>query len=217
MATGKGGQRRPPAKKKAAGGARTGGGGSGSAARARQAREAKALRNRILSAGALLVVAGVIVFFAARPDSGPSIPDQLEPCTVDEEFDGTAANQGAHVQNPSYEVDPPAGGPHSPSPADPGFYRGSRVPSDGQLVHAMEHGFVVLWFKSGLPDEKMQQIEDLSDQFGRELIVVERPSLSDEVAVTAWHKRMFCSTLAPDRVGIFTRAYKDQGPEKGFL
>ena len=213
MATKKGGARKPPAKK--AGAARK---GTSSSARRRQAAgEAKALRRRLYTAAALLVIAGIVVFFAAKPDSGPSIPEQLKPCRFDEKFDGTAENQGQHVRNPTYTLNPPAGGPHFPSPANPGFYRGDDVPTDGQLVHAMEHGFVVLWFKSGLSDEKMQQIEALSDRFGRELIVAERPSLQDEVAVTAWHKRMFCSTLAPDRVAIFTRAYKDQGPEKGYL
>jgi hypothetical protein len=185
--------------------------------RSAQNRESRALRNRILTAGALLVVAGIVVFFAARPDPGPSVPEQLKPCRYDEKTDGTKANQGAHVPNPTYKLDPPAGGPHLPTPANPGFYRGDDVPPDGALVHAMEHGFVVLWFKSGLSDDKMQQIEDLSDQFGRELIVAERPSLTDEVAITAWHHRALCASLDPSKVEIFTRAYKDQGPEKGFL
>jgi hypothetical protein len=201
--------RKAPAKKKAA--------GTSAAQRSRQERESRALRNRILTGGALLVIAGIVVFFAAKPDSGPSIPEQLKPCRYDEKYDGTKANQGNHVRNPTYELDPPAGGPHLPTPANPGFYRGDDVPPDGALVHAMEHGFVVLWFKSGLSDEKMQQIEDLSDQFGRELIVAERPSLTDEVAITAWHHRALCATLDPSKVEIFTRAYKDDGPEKGYL
>jgi hypothetical protein len=216
----KGGARKPPARKRppaAKKGSRPAQPAASRSREARAAREARALRKRILTAGVLLVVAGVVVFFAVQSDRNPPIEPQLRPCRVDGKFDGTDDNQGAHVRNPTYTVDPPAGGPHFPSPAEPGFYRGSRVPTDGELVHAMEHGFVVLWVRSGLPDDKMAKIEALSDQFGRELIVVERPSLTDEVAVTAWHKRMFCAELSPDRVGIFTREFKDRGPEKGFL
>ena len=218
------GAKRPPAKKRAPAS------GSSAAAkkraapaaqRTRREKEARALRNRLIMTGVLLVVAGVIVFLAARPGGGPSVPDQLETglgrCDYDTEFDGTARNQGDHVPNPTFEVDPPAGGPHLAQPADPGFYEGERVPPDGQLVHAMEHGFVVLWFSPGLPEEKMAQIEDLSDQFGRELIVAERASLAGEVAVTAWHKRLRCAELVPEKVALFTRSFKDQGPEKGFL
>ena len=169
----------------------------------------------------LLVVAGAVVFFAARPGGGPSVEDQLTAgaggCTFDTKRDGDAANQGDHIPNPTFRVDPPAGGPHEPQAANPGFYEGTRAPSDGQLVHAMEHGFVVLWYKPDLPPEKMDQLEQLSDQFGRELIVVPRPSLEGQVAVTAWHKRLLCGELVPDKVARFTEAFKDQGPEKGFL
>lgn len=194
---------------------------SPAAQRARRVQEARALKRRLIVSGVLVVLAGVVVFLAARPGSGPSVQEQLETglgsCRYDTTFDGTKANQGDHIRNPRYEVDPPAGGPHLGTPADPGFYVGDRVPGDGQLVHAMEHGFVVLWSGPDLADEKMGQVEDLSDRFGRELIVVERPGLAGEVAVTAWHKRLVCSELVPEKVALFTTSFKDQGPEKGFL
>lgn len=194
---------------------------SPAAQRARQQQEARALKRRLIVSGVLVVVAGIVVFFAARPESGPSVQDQLEAgagsCAYDTEFDGTKANQGDHVPNPTYEVDPPAGGPHLASPANPGFHIGDDVPTDGSLVHAMEHGFVVLWVSPDLSEEKMGQVEDLSDQFGRELIVVERAGLPGEVAVTAWHKRLLCGELVPAKVALFTNEFKDEGPEKGFL
>ena len=203
-------KKKPPAKRPSA-----------AAQRAREAREARALRRRLIVSGILVVLAGAVVFFAARPERGPSVPDQLEvglgSCRYDTEFDGTKANQGDHVKNPTYEVDPPAGGPHLAAAAPPGFYTGSTVPADGNLVHAMEHGFVVLWVNPDLSDEKMAQVEELSDQFGRELIVTERAGLAGEVAVTAWHKRLLCGELVPAKVALFTSSFKDEGPEKGFL
>lgn len=187
----------------------------------RKEKEARALRNRILIGGLVLVLAGVVVFVAARPDDGASVTEQLETgaggCAYDTEFDGTARDQGDHVASPTYEVDPPAGGPHLAQAANPGFYRDGDAPPDGQLVHAQEHGFVLLWYRPDLPPEKMTQLEQLSDQFGRELLLVPRPSLEGEVAVTAWHRRVLCRELVPEKVAIFTRAYVDQGPEKGFL
>ena len=194
---------------------------SPAAQRARQAQEARALKRRLIVSGVLVVLAGAVVFLAARPESGPSVRDQLEAgagsCVYDTEFDGTKGNQGDHVKNPTYEVDPPAGGPHLASPANPGFYTGAKIPADGNLVHAMEHGFVVLWVHPDLSEEKMGEVEDLSDRFGRELIVVERPGLTGEVAVTAWHRRLLCGELVAAKVALFTSEYKDQGPEKGFL
>ena len=194
---------------------------SPAAQRARQVQEAKALKRRLIISGVLVVLAGVIVFLAARPESGPSVPDQLETglgsCRYDTEFDGTKGNQGDHVPSPTYEVEPPAGGPHLASPANPGFYTGDDVPGDGNLVHAMEHGFVVLWINPELSEARMGEVEALSDRFGRELIVVERPGLTGEVAVTSWHKRLRCGELVPAKVALFTDEFKDEGPEKGFL
>lgn len=204
-------------KKKPAGTKRT----APAAQRSRQEKESRALKRRLVVSGILVVLAGVVVFFAARPDSGPSIPDQLETgvgsCRFDTKFDGDTSNQGNHVPNPTYAVDPPAGGPHLPGAANPGVYLGRKSPADGALVHAQEHGFVILWVKPGLSEDKQSEISDLSDRFGRELIVVERPTLTGEVAVTAWHKRLLCGELVPAKVATFTTAYKDQGPEKGFL
>ena len=207
-------KKRPPAKKAAAK-------KRVAAQPSRREKEARALRNRIIIGGLLLVLAGAVVFMAARPGGGPSVVEQLEvgagDCDYDTEFDGTARDQGDHVPNPTYEVDPPAGGPHLATPANPGFYRTGEVPPDGQLVHAQEHGFVILWYRPDLPAEKMTQLEQLSDQFGRELLLVPRESLQGEIAVTAWHRRLLCGTLVPEKVSIFTRAYVDKGPEKGFL
>ena len=191
------------------------------AQKSRREKEAAALKRRLIVSAILVVLAGAVVFFAARPESGPSVPEQLEAgvgsCRYDTEFDGTKANQGDHIRNPTYEVEPPAGGPHLASPAQPGFYVDEDVPADGNLVHAMEHGFVVLWVNPELSEEKMAQVEELSDEFGRELIVVERPGLTGEVAVTSWHKRLLCAELVPAKVALFTSEFKDEGPEKGFL
>ena len=187
----------------------------------RQEKEARALRNRIIIGGLLLVLAGAVVFMAARPGGGPSVVERLETgagdCDYDTDFDGTARNQSDHVPNPTYEVDPPAGGPHLATPANPGFYRPGQAPPDGQLVHAQEHGFVILWYRPDLPQEKMTELEQLSDRFGRELLLVPRESLEGEVAVTAWHRRLLCRTLVPEKVALFTEEFVDQGPEKGFL
>lgn len=189
----------------------------------RKAKEARALRNRLIFGGLLIVLAGVVVFAAARPEGGGgSIDDQMQvgagSCTTDRKSDPDAKTAAEnHVPRPTYGVDPPAGGPHLDRAANPGFYTESNLPKDGELVHAQEHGFVVLWYRPGLPNEKRRQLEQLSDSLGRELIVVPRASLPGEIAVTAWHHRMLCGELVPEKVALFTRNYVDQGPEKGFL
>lgn len=190
------------------------------AQRSRQEKEKRALRNRLIAGAVLLVVIGAVVFSAVS--SGDGAASALGPldegagnCTLDSKAD--RAGPETHIPKPTYKVDPPAGGSHEPSAAKPGFYRAANVPPDGQLVHALEHGFVVLWHRPDLPAEKIDQIEALSDRLGRELIVAPRESLTGEVAVTAWKKRLLCGELVPEKVAEFSRLYRDKGPEKGFL
>lgn len=195
---------------------------SAAARPSRAENERRALRNRLVFGAVLLVVAGVVIFAAASGSGdGAGVDEQLRTgagsCTLDARFDGDASNQGDHVPRPTYAVLPPAGGPHLATPADPGFYDPGKAPPDGQLVHAMEHGFVILWYRADLPQPEMEQLAAVSDALGRELLVVPRESLTGEVAVTAWHRRMRCADLVAEKVTLFSRRYSDQGPEKGFL
>lgn len=185
----------------------------------RQEKEKRALRNRLIAGAVLLVVIGAVVFSAVSSGDPESSVGPLDEgagnCTLDSKADGIGPE--THISKPRYKVEPPAGGSHTPDPANPGFYRASNVPADGQLVHALEHGFVVLWYRPDLPAEKVDQIEAVSDRLGRELIVAPRKSLEGEVAVTAWKKRLLCGELVPEKVAEFSRKYRDKGPEKGFL
>ena len=53
----------------------------------------------------------------------------------------------------------------------------------------------------------------------RWVLAVSRPSLPTPLAATAWHGRLLC----PRDIGVrgpidkFVRAFRDKGPEKGFV
>lgn len=189
---------------------------------ARRQRQRRALYLRLVLGAVVFAGVGAALYFSASSQNEDrSLVADLTSgpggCDYDTKFDGTARTQSDHIQGPTYKVNPPAGGAHEPSAAPPGFYNPDNVPSDGKLVHAMEHGFVVLWYRPDLSAEDRRELEELSDRFGRELIVAPRASLEGEVAVTAWHRRLTCRNLEPEAVALFTTSFKDQGPEKGFL
>src|SRR5437867_10964397 len=88
---------------------------------------------------------------SAVPSGGPHDAAEAalrrDGCTTD-----TRADPGRnHVSDPNYRVNPPAGGDHNPRPADAGVYEEATAPLDGNLVHALEHGFVVLWYRPAAP------------------------------------------------------------------
>lgn len=187
---------------------------------ARQARRKAALRRRGLVALLVALVAGVVAAALAnsaadrRARSGLNDLLTAGECTVD-----TRTDSGSdHVESPQYDVDPPAGGDHTPQAADAGVYEPGQAPADGPLVHAMEHGYVILWYRPGVDAETVNQLEEVSERFGDATLVVPRPSLEVPVAVTAWHRRLLCRGGFEERPFVeFVKAYRDKGPEKGFI
>jgi uncharacterized protein DUF3105 len=123
----------------------------------------------------------------------------------------------SHVANPTFKVDPPGGGDHEPSAAQPGIYKPGQVPSDGQLVHAMEHGFIDLWYRPDAGTEVIEGLMALGDEFSNAVLVIPRPSLPVPVAATAWHRRLLCDGYEEEPLRAFIKAYTDKGPEKGFV
>lgn len=113
-----------------------------------------------------------------------------------------------HVADPVYTVDPPAGGDHAPQPAAAGAYRGAAVPRDAALVHAMEHGLVVIWVRPGT--DMAPYVAAARDA----VVVVERPSLPVAVAASSWHRRLTCPAADVAAVRLFVCTFNGRGPER---
>src|SRR5439155_23852378 len=89
-------------------------------------------------------------------------------------------------QKVKYPTNPPAAGKHFQSPADDGAY--STAPPDVMVVHAQEHGRVIIWFKPSLPRSDRASIKALFDkEKGYHLLLVPRAGMPYQVAATAWN------------------------------
>src|SRR6185436_3509445 len=98
-----------------------------------------------------------------------------------------------------YNSDPPTSGEHYPVPAEAGFYTAEdEVPPDEQLVHNLEHGYVIIWYNcDDLTDDECEQLQD-DIRFAMEnagnspntgtpkLIAVPRPGMDALIALTTW-------------------------------
>jgi hypothetical protein len=171
---------------------------------------------RMLVAGGLataaLVAVGGYVVLDQRSDAELREALTGGSCEVDTEADSKRSATG-HVPNPTYTVEPPAGGDHNPSPARGGVYAGTRVPADGLLVHSMEHGYVVVWHQSDLPAEQKAELEAFELRNDGDVIVAERPALPVAVAATAWQQRLLCGAVEPAALDRFAAEYVGKGPE----
>lgn len=120
-----------------------------------------------------------------------------------------------HVQSPTYTIDPPAGGSHLETSAAAGNYAVGQAPPDGQLVHSLEHGYVVLWYN---PDKvkgaQLADVQAAAKAFERDTLVVPRTTMKVPVAATAWNRRLLCAKVEGDSLRTFISEYRNKGPEK---
>jgi hypothetical protein len=130
------------------------------------------------------------------------------------DFDRRSDAGSSHVAAPSFRVDPPSGGDHTATVASPGIYSEGNSPGDGETVHAMEHGYIVLWHRPDATDEQREILTGVRGEFERDVLVLARPSLPAKVAATTWHRRLLCQEFERETLARFVREYRNQGPEK---
>jgi hypothetical protein len=216
--------------------------------RERQAREA-ARRKRMVGFGvggalALAAVVVVVVVLVAGgggssgseaevlPDGG-EVPQQrvadlgeavsAAGCRTSSE----RANSREHTQSLEERVDyrsnPPTDGRHFVEWADDGAY--SAAPQDEQLVHTLEHGRVIIWFKPSLPEQARANVKAFFDEDTYQMVLAPRRDMPYDVAASAWNRdpapngtgRLLGCPRYNERVFDALRAFREEhranGPE----
>nr|WP_202886679.1 DUF3105 domain-containing protein [Kribbella sandramycini] len=92
---------------------------------------------------------------AASAASCDAPTDDAANGTMDHKPEGTVID---------YSVSPPSSGPHYAdwAPFSKKFYTLDDRPAIPNLVHNLEHGYTILWYRDTLPDEQKSQIESIS-------------------------------------------------------
>jgi hypothetical protein len=206
--------------------------------RERAAAAAAARRRRIgyIVAGALVaavVVAVVAIAFASGGDSGKGAsasggwPSGSIPARKVSYLNAAAQAAGCVLQSPKiegrehtlkpvhYKSQPPTSGPHNPVPAHDAAYLKS--PGNEHLVHALEHGRVIYWFKSTTPAAVRGALKKLYDEDNKLVILAPNPSpMPYAVAASSWGKLIGCpkyNEKVPDALRAFRDANRLKGPE----
>jgi hypothetical protein len=188
-------------------------------AAAEAARRRKAARTRALMLGSVVaVVALLTVTIVASRRSNDRTVARLEAggaCRYDTKADTDAGAGNNHVPGDlKYDTNPPAGGNHNPTAAGAGVYTAANTPPDGQLVHALEHGYVDIWYRPDLDPAALDDLTALAGRHDRDVLLMPRASLAEPVAATAWHRRLLCSRPDAKALESFVTAYANKGPEK---
>jgi len=118
----------------------------------------------------------------------------------------------------TYKNYPPSSGTHYSTPEGAGFYT-STVP-EGNFVHSMEHGYVVLYYKPDLPDATKQQLKNLMTTLPmskynkvKMVIIPYSTGMTTPLALAAWDRLLPLSDYNFDVIKTFYQQYVDKGPE----
>ena len=145
------------------------------------------------------------------------------------ELESNKATAREHLAEESatqtYEQNPPTSGAHWAVPAEDGVY--DEQPRKEDLVHTLEHGRVIVWFKQDLPAEDRGKLKTLFDEDDFHLVLT--PNDTDmpfAVAATAWNAEpnqplgtgqlMGCKNFSDktlDALRAFKDEHRDRGPE----
>ncbi len=113
----------------------------------------------------------------------------------------------------TYQSQFPTSGIHHPVPTEPGFYGSSRPPS--QLVHAIEHGHIVIYYERPGPDAlaKLKQWVDLYSGHWDGIVLTPMPGLARRVVLTAWTKHLTLDRFDAAAAAAFIDKFRGRGPE----
>jgi hypothetical protein len=188
----------------------------------------------VLGVAALVAIVVVIVSSGGGDDTGSKpdesgFPSGAIPQQVLAELDpaAKAANcdlkrnlpieGNSHVTSPvTYKTNPPTSGDHFPEPAEDGAYL--KAPRTEALVHSLEHGRIILWFKPNASKEVKGKLKALFDEQPRHMILApNETNMPYEVAASAWGNLLGCKKV-DDKTWDALRAFRDelvdQGPEQ---
>lgn len=162
-----------------------------------------------------------------KPPPGQSVADQ-----------GREHVEEAKWKTFAYNSNPPTSGPHDPVWTKPGVY--TQPQGDGHLVHSLEHGYIVISYNcemksqmtnlksqndkegigaAALDEDCLKFVDKLKERVNGDLyklILVPRPNLDTNFALTAWTRidKFNTSDANLSRVDNFIKAFRNHGPEQ---
>src|SRR3989338_5078555 len=169
--------------------------------------------NKIIGGVVLLTLVLIIGGAWLADKSGREDRERLDKSPIGEKI----ADLGAqHVKegesHPAYNSNPPTSGPHWVGVAGPGIK--SKPVADELVLHSMEHGAVVVWYREGLDQSEIDRIKEAFSASSGKKIMLARKDLDVPVALTSWGYLLKLQTIDEAKIKEFIETNNDRAPEK---
>ena len=118
----------------------------------------------------------------------------------------THISEGA--AHPEYNSNPPTSGWHTPNLLAWRSY--DYLVPDEPLVHNLEDGGVILWYRYGTPEENEQNIQQLEAVASgyRNVVIAPREGMETPYTLTAWTRLQRFDTVDETEMRAFLEAYE---------
>lgn len=186
-------------------------------AQRRRARQRR--RKRLLTFGAIAIVAALLASFGAFQfiEGQKTVEARAKEagCSPIREFPDQGRN---HIQltepHDPYNSNPPTSGPHSAN-VPWGVYTDTVEPE--RLVHNLEHGGTIIHYRpDDLSDDEITLIEDFVDnKFPEGALVNPNPDIPKPIALAAWRNLRTCEKVSLEVIEDFIRKRCNKSPEPG--
>ena len=88
---------------------------------------------------------------------------------------------------------------------------------DELILHSMEHGAAVVWYKSDLPQSDIDKIKEAFNSASGKKIMLPRKDLDIPVALTSWNYLLKLDTVDGSVIKEFIETNNDRAPEKEII
>lgn len=112
-----------------------------------------------------------------------------------------------------YNSNPPTSGPHTGNDVAGAGIKDSPVP-DEIVVHSLEHGAVVLWYREDLKQEDVEKLKQIFVEASGKKIMMPRQNMETPIALTSWNYILKLETIDEDIIKEFIETNNDRAPEK---
>ena len=126
---------------------------------------------------------------------------------------------GEHVSkgasHSAYNSNPPTSGPHWVSVAGAGI-KNEPVP-DELVLHSMEHGAAVVWYREGLDQGEIEKITEAFNSSSGKKIMLAHKDLDVPVALTSWGYLLKLNVVDETKIKEFIETNNDRAPESAVI
>ncbi len=168
--------------------------------------------------GGVILLTLVIIFGGTwlSGKEGAKNTERLSKSMMGEKMPDMGAQHVAkNATHEAYNSNPPTSGPHWAGVAGSGIK--DELVSDELILHSMEHGAAVVWYREGMDQSDIDKItEAFNSSYGKKIMLA-RKDLDVPVALTSWGYLLKLETIDEATIKEFIETNNDRAPEKASI